>query len=423
MAPSTQAPAQATPTNTVQQVAPQQPGGVQAVSAQAQQAGLHGERMQSASELPPGGNSGAAGPSTSAGAPATSSAQSSMRGVAAAAFADAEREAGGVQSVELDPDLVLARTVLAGILAVSPAVEPLRWAVSVVRPPDIAGMADAGPQVFVTSNEGRGWIPAGVFLPRDVLSPWTYGPAEVAARSVAWEFVEEPGRVLIEHALLCRDRYVLKALATSAPSIPSSYRTAFPGAAFTTVINGDGAKLDLSALTEYTADRLQLADPDLAAEVDRLPVKALAAEGFSIAWDADAQLTWTSTTTLPNTESPVTAATMRRSILDTMNRNRQSGATAAPESMWSALKALDGFAAALGMGRRFDAERVDLGALKVNDGTFAVPAARERRANEALLLCNGEWDHQRLRDCLYAYKLVRPVLERDVRPAPVGASA
>ncbi|WP_217998111.1 hypothetical protein, partial [Nocardia paucivorans] len=47
------------------------------------------------------------------------------------------------------------------------------------------------------SNEGRGWLPTDLYLPREVTTPWMWSVAEGAA----WEGVADPARILAEFAL------------------------------------------------------------------------------------------------------------------------------------------------------------------------------------------------------------------------------
>lgn len=68
-------------------------------------------------------------------------------------------------------------------------------------------------QVVVTSDRGRGWVPAEAFLPADVMSPWSH---EDSSR---WEGLIDPARVIVEFA--AASDWQLTALATTFSSAPA----------------------------------------------------------------------------------------------------------------------------------------------------------------------------------------------------------
>jgi hypothetical protein len=67
-------------------------------------------------------------------------------------------------------------------------------------------------QVVLTSDRGRGWVPAEAFLPVDVTMPW---PHEDSSR---WEGVLDPARVIVEYAAAAGGQ--LTALASTFSSAP-----------------------------------------------------------------------------------------------------------------------------------------------------------------------------------------------------------
>ncbi|MCV6991637.1 hypothetical protein ACFPZH_21930 [Mycobacterium bouchedurhonense] len=69
-------------------------------------------------------------------------------------------------------------------------------------------------QVVVTSDRGRGWVPAESFLPADVMSPWSH---EDSSR---WEGLIDPARVIVEFAAASDSQ--LTALATTFSSAPAA---------------------------------------------------------------------------------------------------------------------------------------------------------------------------------------------------------
>lgn len=68
-------------------------------------------------------------------------------------------------------------------------------------------------QLVVTSDRGRGWMPAGAVLPFDVVLPWAH------PTSSRWEGVRDPARVIVEYAATVGGR--LAALASTHSSAPA----------------------------------------------------------------------------------------------------------------------------------------------------------------------------------------------------------
>jgi len=67
-------------------------------------------------------------------------------------------------------------------------------------------------QVVLTSDRGRGWVPAQTFLPADVAMPWSH---EDSSR---WEGLVDPARVIVEYAAAAHGQ--LTALASTFSSPP-----------------------------------------------------------------------------------------------------------------------------------------------------------------------------------------------------------
>lgn len=67
-------------------------------------------------------------------------------------------------------------------------------------------------QVVLTSDRGRGWLPAEAFMPADVVMPWSH---EDSAR---WEGLVDPARVIVEYANAAQGQ--LTALASTFSSAP-----------------------------------------------------------------------------------------------------------------------------------------------------------------------------------------------------------
>lgn len=335
-------------------------------------------------------------PSPTAAAAAESAANTSgqsnnMRSVAAAAFAASAPMEVVLGALDPDANLALAETVVAALLAASPAMLGLEWAASVVS-------AGTGQQVLVTSNEGRGWIPPRVHLPRDVESPWLVGEV-----SSSWELVNDAGRVLVEHAHANGDRYQLLALA-STRAISSTMRARFPDARFSTVTRADDA-LDLGPKSVNTLDRLSIGVPEMSSRINAVADGAVAIETLGLVWDANySHLGWVSPMTLPGTQ--VTAAAVREQILATMNRERDRGFEAVPDHMWQKLTELDGLARSGCVSAQLTADGIPVGGLVDDPASILRAMTAERRVNELVLLLNGRPSRARLRHIYFAYDQV-----------------
>ena len=149
------------------------------------------------SVLPPSGmpgvGAGGAGPASIGGAPAAPPVTGGAGTAASTGFMPV-RDQGGPQPVARSvsmTDLELARVAVADLAAASAVVYPgLEWAVVVSRG------SSGVPELWVTSNEGAGYIPAGVHLRRsmplaarfddDFDARWFgwFNPAETALRAV-----------------------------------------------------------------------------------------------------------------------------------------------------------------------------------------------------------------------------------------------
>lgn len=80
------------------------------------------------------------------------------------------------------------------------------WAAGIV-------ITGAGRQLVVTSDRGRGWLPAGAVLPADVVVPWSHPD------SFRWEGLRDPARVIVEFAAAVGGR--ISALASTHSSAPA----------------------------------------------------------------------------------------------------------------------------------------------------------------------------------------------------------
>lgn len=326
-----------------------------------------------------------------------------------------------------DDDLLIARTLLGAVLAtVDSSIAGTAWAVSVMR-------GQAGVGVFITSNEGRGWLPPAVFLPREVSTPWLWDEVldpEGTGAGSPWEGVSDPARVLVEFGLawgpLADAR--LSALASSGP-IDAGLRAQLSDVPMQGLV-GPSYDVDLRVFTPDTADRLGLTASIPALEhVATVPDSAVRSRCVELAVDADAQVVRSVAAT------PDVAATrrLREAILTSVQSGRP-----VPRTLWDDLRDADDLLAASLLTHRVDVGRVEVGALRLDDEAGALRAlVFERRCNElALLLAEEEPTRQSLRDAVYAHEQIvehpqfvvapaavsAPEAERVARPAVTGGS-
>ncbi|WP_280393741.1 hypothetical protein [Nocardia brasiliensis] len=312
----------------------------------------------------------------------------------------------------VDGDLVLARSLLAGILKVAPP--PADWAVATMRH---AG----GLSVYVTSNEGAGYLPAGLYLPPEVSRPWGWKLPE----EVIWEGISDPARVLAEFGSVwgLRSGARLTAIASSATVAPG-LRRELPDLPLEGEVVA-AAGLDLSAPRSGRVDRLELTTtaavvrriavvPETAI-ADRCGLMARAAHVGSLAEAADRAMTM---------EPPV----LRERIL----RGWQNGG-AVDEQSWQDLRDVDDLLAAAMLAEQVDVARIPLGELRADSAGGRADLARlrrivlERRCDELVLGLAAAPTRQCLRDAVYAYAQIarrRPGPGAPwVGPAPAPAAA
>ncbi|MEV5840090.1 type VII secretion target [Nocardia sp. NPDC052112] len=313
---------------------------------------------------------------------------------AAAVAANKEKEAEPAYVVgdAVNDDLVLAKTLLSSVLAAAESAIGTAWAVAVMRGP-------AGIGVFITSNEGRGWLPAGVFLPREVSTPWLWDEmlgADGAGSS--WEGVSDPARVLVEFGLAWgpKANAKLAALASSGPIDPG-LQSRLPDIAMAGLV-GPAYDVDLREPTQGMTDRLGLTGSIPALEhVAQVADSQVRARCIELAADAHAQVGRS-----VSAPSAVTASALRQRILAMV----QAGQPVSRE-LWDELRDADDLLAAEMLSRRVDVGRVGLGELRLDSEVSDLRAiVFERRCNELVLLLAGEPTRQSLRDAVYAHEQI-----------------
>ncbi|WP_433202555.1 hypothetical protein ACQP1G_12485 [Nocardia sp. CA-107356] len=310
----------------------------------------------------------------------------------------------------VDGDLVLARTLLGGVLTVvDSSVIGLEWAVSIMR-------HSGGINAFVTSNEGRSWLPAGLYLPREISTPWMWEVADPA-----WEGVSDPARVLAEFGAAWGRRTGAKVTAiVSSQSIDSAMRAQLREVPMEGPVSASSA-MDLSAAAAGLADRFGLvAAPQLLERVGQVPVQGIGSRCIDLAWDAHrrvGQAGAPDSLGLPH---------LRQRILEAIRQRRE-----VPAEWWEELRDADDLLAASMLSRRADVARVALGELRSDaDGRSATETMLlramvfERRCDELVLLLAEQPDRQRLRDAVYAHgQIVDHPLFVDAPRAPTGTTA
>lgn len=309
----------------------------------------------------------------------------------------------------VDGDLVLARTILGGVLAVvDSSVIGLEWTVSVMR-------HSGGINAFVTSNEGRSWLPSGLYLPREISTPWMWEVADAA-----WEGVSDPARVLAEFGAAWGRRTGAKVTAiVSSQAIDSAMRTQLREVPMEGPVSASSA-MDLSAAAAGLADRLGLVSaPQLLDRIGQVPAQGIGSRCIDLAWDAHrrvGQVGAPDSLGLPR---------LRQRILEAIRQRRE-----VPADWWEELRDADDLLAASMLSRRSDVSRVALGELRSDtDGRSASEAMLlrsmvfERRCDELVLLLVDKPNRQRLRDATYAHgQIVDHPLFVDAPRAPAATT-
>lgn len=303
-----------------------------------------------------------------------------------------------VVGATIDDDMSLARTLLGAVLAaVGPSYQSLGWAVGILRRPD-------GPMILLTSSEGRGWLPPGLFLPSEVVVPWRWdsvlGTAGMEAIST-YEGIADPARILAEFGLRAgrRRRSRISALASSS-GISDEVRTALGAdVAFEGNVAAAESVVDFSRPGQGLSDRLGSAGSDRAQhQAEAVARPDIQAFCLRLARAADELLARIGGrgAVFGGGERAI-----RRQIIAASESNMSI-----PESWWEQLRAdYDKAASAL------RSVSFDTSAVTVGRGRLDLPGAEalrrtvfQRRADEILLLIGRcEANTQLLRDVLYSY--------------------
>ncbi|MGW4243642.1 hypothetical protein [Nocardia sp. NPDC004722] len=291
-----------------------------------------------------------------------------------------------------DGELTLARTLLRSILAVvddSPLAPA--WAVSVMRHP--SGLA-----AFVTSTEGRGWLPAGLFLPREVSTPWVWEAAEDAP----WEGLADPARVLAEFGLVwgAARGAGFAAIASSHP-IDDALRRQLRGVPLAAEVT-PAPELNFAEPGPGLVDRLGFtAAPRLLDRVAAVPLAAVPEKCVTLAQDAQARVAHLTAAAVDVLGAPE----LRGRILQAVSRGQPVAA-----DRWDELWKVDALLAASAVAHRRDVSRIPLGELRSEskgpDAAVIRTLALQRHCDELVRLLADPPDRHSLRDAVYLHGLI-----------------
>lgn len=155
-------------------------------------------------------------------------------------------------------DLELARAAVSDLAAASSVVYPvLQWAVAVAR--GSSGL----PELWVATNEGNGFIPSGVFIPRAMALAARFD-ADFDFRWFGWT---HPAETAVR-AIQARGDTV-SAVATSWPHDSDLVRELTPDFAIGVAPRGNPAEATAATLTRSRAHRLETLDSSLFLDMQR----------------------------------------------------------------------------------------------------------------------------------------------------------
>ncbi|MFE6862382.1 hypothetical protein [Nocardia sp. NPDC057668] len=160
----------------------------------------------------------------------------------------------------VDTDLVLARTLVASIAAAMPSTPGLACAIAVLQ-------HGRRVSVFLTTNEGQGWIPGGFYLPEHLGSPWNWNEADPG-----WTSFADPAQILADFASRWSPRHgaTMSAIASTHP-IDLDLRTDVTAASFAESVRPEPI-LDLTRSAPGLLDRFAFAgnrEPHVLPRFDR----------------------------------------------------------------------------------------------------------------------------------------------------------
>ncbi|MFG3620200.1 type VII secretion target [Nocardia sp. NPDC047654] len=298
---------------------------------------------------------------------------------------------------QIGEDLALARTLLAATLAaVAESAHGLEWAVAVMRTP-------IGPIILLTSTEGRGWLPSGLFLPSEVTLPWKWDAVlDNAARraTAALESTADPARMLAEFGSVGRLRSArISAMVSSTAISDDLFAILGEDVAVEGGVSPAESAVDFTTPGVGLVDRLTLAgSSELLLQADAVPENEIRAKCLELARVADARVR----AAVPHIGGGFPAyRAARQQIFDAMHAGRP-----VPAIWLEEILAADSRTAAELRSRQMGISYAPPGGppSDVSSAETLRAMVFERRANELLSLAvAGEPDRQTLRDALYVY--------------------
>ncbi|MBF6483165.1 hypothetical protein IU431_03195 [Nocardia otitidiscaviarum] len=306
----------------------------------------------------------------------------SPRTVGAAATRSGARQRLQPTSKAESPDLAAARRLLASILdAVGSTAPALAWSVAALRSP--VGMA-----LFLTTNEGRGWLPPGLYLPRNLSTPWRRDDAVGVRESdwAAWEQYTDPARILVEFARIFgpRANASLTALVSS-DHIDPQLLADNPETAVGERVE-PANEVNLRSPGPRTVDRLGFAgSADALAEAFGVPRAARATRGLALAVDAHHRVRRADATPM----AAVPVEQLREQTLALLEAGEP-----APKQWWAELRQADNALVEV------------IRSHAAGDRETLRSLVFQRRCTELALLLDGQPGYRRLRDQFYAYEQI-----------------
>ncbi|MBF6144998.1 hypothetical protein IU505_06735 [Nocardia nova] len=325
-----------------------------------------------------------------------------------------------------EDDLTLARTLLSAVLfAVGDSAPGVEWATGVVR-------NRKGAVVLLTSTEGRGWLPADLFVPSEVLIPWQWDSildAEGRVAMTAFENNSDPARIVTEfayHAARAK-RGHLRALASSSGVDDYVRVTQGNEVAIADMVVATETSVDLSSPGAGLFDRLDAGGSatsrQRAAEVSDSDIRAVC---LQLARDADALARQAMSDATPE----VWAQRIRRQeVLNSLGAGDRAPANARPLSPPADKDGIAPFSAVFappGSSRPAATSAVISSSVSLpSDVDMKRSRTFERRADELIsLMLTGKNDRRMLRDVLYVHDQIaeHPQLRSVIGKVPMPAA-
>ncbi|WP_306371924.1 hypothetical protein [Nocardia sp. CC216A] len=257
--------------------------------------------------------------------------------------------------------------------------------------------------LLLTTNEGRGWLPPGLYLPRKLSTPWRRDDAVGIGESewTTWEQYTDPARILVEFAEIYGPKANARLTAlVSSDRIDSQLRADIPDTVVGELV-APANELNLRSPGPRVVDRLGFAGSAGAlAEVFGVPPAMRAARGLALSVEAHHRVRRADAT-------PVAAVPVEQ-LRERMLALLEAGEPV-PKQWWVELRRADNTLA--------EVIRSHTAGDRENRRTLAF----QRRCTELLLLLNGEPGYRRLRNQFYAYEqIVKHPAFVDSRMATVG---